>query len=302
MNLTGHDPSAAATAETPLRAELARAQRALAAIPPVLSHLVANQTNAVFSEEIIARTRGQVESLALFLVRSVGRAADQAQARALAGHLAEQPGLLGYCHALALEAQLAERLARNAGMDPVLSPLVQDCIAADDPDMASTAMRLLASQSRFIQAQRRMELAPDDLPADLLPDVLLAFCLVCGAGAEAVAENLRQTFDEARSRVALLARVALGAGLSAAMTLDRGGISLFLSAVTLATGQSREAVILATSDGQQSRLALLLAVAGLSGGQVEATLMRLHPDIAIPRALIGLPQEQALALLAGDAL
>lgn len=299
MNPTGPESSAASPAENPLRAELARAERVLAAIPPVLSHLVANRSHAVFSEEIVARTRGQVESLAFALVRGLGEGASPTLVRPLAGQLADQPALLAHCHALALESQLAERLARDAGMDPVLSPLLQDCIAAPVAETAATAMKLLAAQARFIHAQRRMELAVDELPADLLADVLAAFTATCGVAALPAADRLRHEFDEARGRVALLARVALAAepAIAAGLALDRAGLALFLTTMSLATGEDRAAVALATSDGQQARLALMLAIAGLATTDAEAILLRLHPDAAVPRGLLGLGREEAMALL-----
>jgi len=300
MNRDGPDPSAAPAAEHPLRAELARAERVLGAIPPVLAHLVANQAHAVFSEEIVARTRGQVESLARSLVRATGEDGAPDALRELTAALVEQPALVAHCHVLALEAQLAERLSREAGMDPVLSPLLQERIAAPDADVAATAMKLLAAQARFSQSQRRMEMPLGELPADLMPDVLLAFGVACGAGAQTAAHALRDGFDEAQGRAALLARVVLGLeqGFVPALNLDSAGVSLFLSAVALATGENRAAVALATADGQQARLALILAVAGLPVAAVEEVLLRLHPDAALPRALMALSRDEAIALWA----
>jgi hypothetical protein len=304
MSLSGPDPLVVTAAESLLRAELARAERLLAAIPPVLGHLVANQTHAVFSEEIVARTRGQVESLAGALVRAMDESAPSQALRDLAAKLVEQPALLAHCHVLALEAQLADRMAREAGLDPVLSPLLQDRIAASDSETAATAMKLLAAQARFAQLQRRMELPPGELPADILPDVLLAFAVDCGGAAEPAVHRLRDGFDEGQGRLALLSRVVLGLeqGFRKAFRLDHAGLALFLSAIALATGQDRSDVVLATSDGQQPRLALILTLAGLSAPEIEEILLRLHPDAPLPRLALGLSRDQAIALLTEGAL
>ncbi|MBC2666393.1 hypothetical protein H7F51_12760 [Novosphingobium flavum] len=303
MNLEGRDTPVVPAAELTVRADLARAGGVLAAIPPVLAHLVANQTHAVFSEEIVARTRGQVESLARALVRTADDLATAAEGRVLAGALVEQPALLAHCHVLAIEAQLAERLARDGGIDPVLSPLLQEQIADPDPEAAGTAMKLLAAQARFTQCQRRMELPVGELAADLLPDVLLAFSLVGGPTADHAAHCLRDQFDEGQSRTALLARVVLGLdeGFGPALDLDQAGLALFLTAVALATGHERAAVVLATSQGQQSRLALILRLAGLSSAAIETVLIRLHPSAPLPRAAMSLERDAAIALLAEGA-
>lgn len=303
MNLNGPDPSVATSADHLLRAELARADSVLAAIPPVLAHLVANQTHAVFSEEIVARTRGQIESLARTLARAIGESEAPRSGGDLVAALVEQPALLTYCHVLAIEAQLSERLSRDAGLDPVLSPLLQQRIAAPDSETAATAMKLLAAQARFMRCQRRMELPVGELPAELLPDVLLAFALGGGPAAEAAAHELRHAHDESQSRASLMARVVLclDEGFGGALRLDQAGPALFLTALALVTGKSRAAIVLATSEGQQVRFALILAMAGLSAAEIEEVLLRLHPDFILPRALMALSREDAIALLAQGA-
>lgn len=301
MIRVGPDIFPAAAGESPSLAELAQANRVLASIPPVLGHLVANEDIALFSEEIVARTRGMVESLAMQLARAAAEAAPHDPARRLAAALFTQTALVIHCHALAVEAQLTERMARETGMDPVLSPLLQDRIASPQADEAGTAMTLLAAQARFVQSQRRMELVASELPADLLPDVLTAFAATCGPAANAAAMRERDAFDEARSRNALLARVVLadGDGISRALDLENAGVALFATAVSLASGQDRAAAVLALTAGQQARLALILSVCGLGSRASEAILLRLHPDAGLPRHCFGLERDAAQALLTG---
>ena len=74
---------------------------------------------------------------------------------------------LSHTHTLTIEAQVAERLGQRSGIDPVLSPLLQELAASADTDIAGGAMRALASQARFMQQQRRMSLPLGELPEEL---------------------------------------------------------------------------------------------------------------------------------------
>ncbi len=300
MNRAGPDSIPARAGENPSLAELAQANRILASIPPVLGHLVANENVALFSEEVVARTRGMIESLAIQLARAAAESAPHDPARRLSAALMGQTALLGHCHALALEAQLTERLTREAGIDAVLSPLLQERIAAPQADEAGMAMNLLASQARFVQNQRRMELAPTELPAELFAPVLAAFAQVCGAASRDPAARMRNEFDESRSRNALLARVVLASadGIAQALDLESAGAALFATAVSLASGRDRADVIIATTAGQQARLSLILSICGLGARSSEAILLRLHPDAPLPRHCFGLDRDAAQALLA----
>jgi hypothetical protein len=55
----------------------------------------------------------------------------------------------------------------------VLSPLVQELVAAKEGDMAALAMTVLAAQARFMQHHRRMELPLGELPGDLFHKALV---------------------------------------------------------------------------------------------------------------------------------
>ena len=148
-----------AIVEAILREELARESRALGSVVPVLRHLLASDGHRLVSDAILARVRGMLSDLAAQLIAAAaGRdpalrlAADSdPQPRdALAEALAGDARLLAHCHALAAESQLAERLHQQSAIDPVLSPLLQELIASDEPVIAELAMATLAAQSRFI--------------------------------------------------------------------------------------------------------------------------------------------------------
>lgn len=303
----GAHNATAPAAETVLRAELVQSGVVRAAIAPVLRYLVASDDRSMFSEEVIARTRGQIESLAAQLLRAVWQAAERDAARpgeaeALFAGLVAQPAVLAHCHVLALESQMTERLAAQARLDPVLSLLLQERLAGADPDVAGLAMNVLAAQTRFMQAQRRMEVTPAELPADVLHQVLIALDAVCGAEATPAAMAIRGQYDESRSRHGLLARLVLGLGPDLAAALDPAvaGLALFLTALSLATMQERAQAVLALADGQQALLATMLAAAGMAPLQAEACLLLIHPDRAPLRHHIVIDRDSAEVLLAGE--
>lgn len=305
MIAEGATNSTANAAESMLRAELARGESALRSIDPVLRHLVCNDDQSIFSEEIIARTRGMIGALATHMLHEVWAAGRRHASRRedearLSAALLAQPVLLGHCHALALEGQLAERLAAQARLDPALSPLTEALLAAPDAEVAGLAMKVLTAQTRFMQGQRRMDITPDELPADLLHDALIALEDIGGAEVSPNAAAIRARYDEARSRMGLLTRLVLGLGRdhAQALALGEAGLGTFTSALSLAAMQDRAQVVLAMTDGQQARLATMLAAAGLPAAQIEATLALVHPDIAPARHYLGLDRGHAAALLA----
>lgn len=294
-------PTIDVAAEGVLRAELARGRDALSGVGPVLAHLVDESHLAWFNDAVIARTRGMVESLARNLVRRAGEDAEPCLA-GLVGDLAAQPALLAHCHALALESRMAERLARD-GLDPVVSPLLQQLIGDLDPQVGTLAMNVLAAQARFVQTQSRMDIAIEELPEELVPDVLLSFTQACGPTGTAVAAGVRAACEAARPRTVLMSTLLLTArnGLAQALDPQVAGVSLFFSALSLSTGLSRASVVLAAADGQEVRLALMLAACGVERGRRDTVLAFLLPDIA-PRAIRGLDvsPERARALLAEE--
>ena len=127
MNSDGSSIPVAASGVDPLWDELARDRRDRAAVGPVLRHLVTGDSNELFGEEPVVRTRAMIESLALELLRLDSDSPAPHRIDALIAALTDSAPLLGHVHALALEGQILGRLAEQ-GVDPLLPPLVQDRI------------------------------------------------------------------------------------------------------------------------------------------------------------------------------
>jgi hypothetical protein len=295
------DPAADDTAEALLAGALTREALALAAVVPVLRHLLGCETPALLSDAILARVRGMIADLAAQLLGvAAGRdpalrlpaAADDLDS--LTERLMADEALLAHCHALAAEGLIAERLQQRSAIDPVLSPLLQELIAAEDPAVASLAMSTLAAQSRFVQSQRRMELPLGELPAELFHRLVASLPDGAGRG------RLQAGYDEAVSRIGLLARLvaAMRRGALAALALDHAGIALFASALADAARQPRAGVVLACHEGQGMRLGLLLRAAGQGAAAIERQLGLVGPAAHLPPALAALTPARAAALLA----
>lgn len=306
--------SSDARVEAVLRDELARGDGMIGTIGPVLGHLLANHDHSLFSDEIVSRVRGMASDLARQLLLADargGRAVDPpAQAQpareALTRTILTDARLVSHCHALALEWQLATQLERRSAIDPVLSPLLQALIASDDGATAATAMAALASQARFVQAQRRMELPLGELPADLFHQVLETWARSrddAAAGHTApAAESLRSAYVESGSRLGLLSRLVtgMGAGARAALSVEHAGAALFLTALSSAARCERELAVVATNDRQLARLALSLRAAGLKPREVEEQIQHIHPDSSLPEGFELLRSDRAAALLGGS--
>jgi hypothetical protein len=290
--------------EALLRDGLAREARALAAVVPVLRHLLGSEAQGLVSDAILARVRGMVQHCAAQLLAARAgvdpvaafAAAEPAALDALAETLFADPALLAHCHALAAEGLIAERLHHRHAIDPVLSPLLQELIAAQDPAVAALAMSTLAAQSRFMQSQRRMELPLGELPAELF------HALAAKAGGDATA-RLAAQYDEATARLGLLARLVavMRRGAIAALALDHAGLALFASALAAETRTPRAEAVVACHEGQALRLALLLRAAGLSLAAIERQLPLTGTSPAtgpLPPILGTLAPARAAALLA----
>lgn len=294
--------------EAILRGELARETRALAAVVPVLRHLLSSDAQTLVSDAILARVRGMILDLAAQLLaaqegrdpatRSAG--GDRAQQDRMAEALMADEALLGFCHALAAEHLIAERLQQRHAIDPVLSPLLQELIASEDPAIATLAMSTLAAQSRFMQGQRRMELPLGELPAELFHR--LARGAQSSANGNGGLERLQASYDEAAGRIGLLARLiaAMRRSAVAALALDHAGLALFTAALANAVRCGRSEAVLACHEGQGIRLALLLRAGGLTPAAVERQLLLVEPAGRLPRALGALSADRAAAMLAGS--
>lgn len=303
------DLAAGAAVEAILRDGLVRETRALAAVVPVLRHLLGTDAQGLLSDAIIARVRGMIGDLAaqLLAIRAgrdpgarAGGAGDPAALDVLVARLMADEGLLAFCHAAAAEGLIAQRLQQRHAIDPVLSPLLQELIASEDPAIAAVAMATLAAESRFVQSQRRMELPLRELPAELFHCVI---AIACSDGQETAAfAQVMDGYDEAASRIGLLARLvaAMRHGAVAGLTLEHAGLALFSSALARATRQPRNLGVLACHEGQGVGLSLRLRAAGLSPAAIERQLALTDPAARLPRAFAEVSAEHALLLLADD--
>lgn len=302
-----------ATAESILRDELASSDAMLETVGPILRHLLANEDASMFSDETLARVRGILTSLADELLGEVAKASGDDEFRAegagvaddLVAALVENRALLTHVHALALEWQLGERLQARLSLDPVLSPLLQALIAAQNDETAGNAMRFLAAQARHCQAMRRMSLPLCELPGDLLHGALIALRTLAGgnAGEDAHAAGaeraIRARYDEGASRLGLVSRLVtgMGGGATEALSVSHAGVAIFLSALALASGQDRDLVVFSTNEAQLARLAVALRASGLRTAAIEEQFMALHPDVTLPEGFDRLGPDRAAAML-----
>lgn len=297
-----------------LRDELSHGDALIGTISPILRHLLANDEHSVFGDDIIARVRGMMSDVARQLLDQLAIGAGAGEERdhmpahitGLVDGLVGHAGFLNHVHALALEWQLTERLQARLALDPVLSPLLQALIASPDANVASSAMALLASQARFVQAQRRMQLPLGELPGDLVHAAVLAMRGHAGndeTAATAAEQAIRASYDEGRSRLGLVSRLitGMGGGATAALSVSHAGTAMFISALALGSGQDRDMAVLATNEGQLARLALALRAAGLRQQAIEEQLVSLHPEVALPPGFELLGSDHAAALLTRSA-
>jgi hypothetical protein len=284
-----------------VRAQLARSDASAATIQPILRHLLGRGRSSMLSDEVVARIRGMhgylvQQLLPLSLAGDVRTIAEDRLTHALN----ESPQILAHLHAAAMEWQLAEQLDHNYAVDPVVSPLLQALIASPSPQSQELAMKLLAAQARWCQGQRRMQLSAQELPGELFHEVLLAVRSVVGDAAQTGEDRLRAGYDEGATRLGLAARLvtSMGSAGSVALDLRHGGSMLFVTALSLGSGQAREQAIFSTDEGQGLRLALGLRAAGLAAGMVEQHLLLLHGEAYLPSGFDRLNAERAAALLA----
>lgn len=299
--------SPAEPADHPLRAALALGERAHAHSGPALQHLLAAPDLSLIDEAVVAQVRGMLADLASQLVEAcAGPGAGVADTghEAILTRLLREPELRAHCQALALEWRLARQLEQELALDPVLSPLLQAWIAQGDAATGALAMATLAAQARFAQAQRRMELPLAELPAEL-------FHAALGAAHEVLAQpagdsfargeaRLREGYEEAASRLALLARLAREAGPQDRKTLaiEEAGVALWLSSLAGASGESRDRTACAALEPHLGRLLLTLRAAGLTPSEAERQALRVQPDAAIPRGLEDIGTREAALWLA----
>ncbi len=274
-----------------LREALSRGDRQIARVGPILEHLLSENDQSLFTDEIVARVRGMLRSLGQQLLRAQAEATGQrGQDSFASAHVDElverffgHRELVAHCHAITLEWQLAERLHDRHALDPVLSPMFRQLVGDENSDIASASMAALAAQTRFAQSQRRMELQAGELPAELFHQVLLlwrAFNTDASDDAITRAElRLRSGYDEGAGRRALLARVVAGLGPQAhgALSVDHAGAALFLTALAARSGQTREQATWSVSGQHVARLLLGLRAAGLKPAEAQAQALKIDP-------------------------
>lgn len=306
--------ASASTVETVLRDELARADRALSGVAPVLGHMLASSGHALVSDAIVARVRGMLGDLASQLLDRQQRAGvpeheyDEAApgidpVDKLADALAEDALVLRHLHAIAMEGHVTQRLESRSAIDPVLTPLWQELIASDNGSIGESAMQALAAQSRFGQAQRRMQYPLSELPPDMLERVLRIWVRMTAAEQEPsvmiALHSLKSEYDEAATRIGQLNQMIskMQGTAIAALELEHSGLALFASALSHLTGQSRDRAILACHSRQAARLALSLRAAGQDEAAIERQFMILEPAAMVPPSIADLSVEAARTLL-----
>lgn len=293
--------------------ELARADRALRGVAPVISHMLVASGEALVNDAILARLRGMLAHLASSLLgaglsNAQRGALDDRAIDALCEELALDQALLEHLYAMAVEGLLAERLESRLALDPVLSPLLQELIASDQPATAELAMRALAAQSRFMQSQARMELALGELPPEIFAGVLMQFERFSPEPAapdqRRAIDHIRKTYDEGASRLGLLARLVSGMrrGARAGLVLEHAGVALFTSCLAEMSGQSRDLAVLSCHERQNARLALALRAAGSEGEAIESQLQVFGPVSSHADTIAAMPPERARAILAQSGL
>lgn len=254
-----------------LRTNLARGDALAGTVLPILRHVLGHDAAALFGDEVLARVRAMLSHLAGDLLLAAGR--DEAHAERLFEALLATPTLLAHVHAQSLEWALTESLERRCGLDPVISPVMQAAIAEASHPSYPLASRLLVAQTSWCQAHRRMRIALRELPGEVLHAALLAF-LAAFPGDPQVEQadaSIRADYDEATTRLGLAARLVLQRGDDPqnALELEQTGVALFLTALSLHSGQERDAVTLATHEMQATRLALTLIAGGLAPRSAE---------------------------------
>lgn len=291
-----------------LKDELARGDRALLSVAPVISHMLDASGPALVSDAIVARLRGMLGDLARQLLNAGHEstrqeAIEQDDIDHLAGALAGNSAVIGHLYALAMEGHLTDRLEQRASLDPVLGPLLQELIASDKPATAELAMSTLAAQSRFVQSQRRMELPLAELPCELFATVLQQFEVAALAmdpsSVSRALAVLKRKYDEGAGRIGLLARLvsSMRGGAVAALQLEHAGMALFASGLATLTRQSRDLAVFACHEGQAARLAISLRAAGLDAEAIEVQFLTLGSGGAIPADIETMAPARAQALL-----
>lgn len=299
------------TTEEILSDALTRGDAALASNGAILRHLLHNDDQSMFTDEIVARVRGMIQHIARQLLRAQidadqngdSFALSEAALERLTGILTSNGALLGHVHALALEYRLCDRLQFRLRLDPVMPPMTSE-LRARGGEGAAGIMHLISAQARFCQDQCDMELPLVELPERLFHSVLIAQQMQAAEPDQnvlAIAHaRLRGVYESHTNRHALLLQaVAIArAAEQDLFNVAHAGVSVFLSGLAQATRQVREHVVLAAFDRRMTRLALSLRAAGVPQEKVAVQFACFHPDAAVPREYDMVDAHQAALILA----
>lgn len=301
-------PANTQAAEAALRRDLVRGDAAAASALPMLRYLVAADQSAALSEEILARVRGILSDIAGQLLDALIGSADRRahasdEIAVLTRAFLDDAALLAHVHAVALEWQLTERLQERLALDPVASPFVRDRIASGD----ASARGFLSAQARWSQGQRRMALSVAELPEVVLEAVLAILRALVGAEpvlserASAVEREVRSSHAAVSNRLIWAERMVADLDPAVALSISQCGVTLFLSALALASGQVRDATVMATLPDQQARLALTLIAAGAPADVTEEQIRLIHGGTKLPVGLAGIEEWRAASILTNGA-
>lgn len=287
--------------EQTLRVELARCQAATAAAAPVLRHLLANEDPVVFSDAVVASVRGMIANIADELLEAFQSNSEinhgAKQREQLVEALADNAPVLAHVHAVGLEVRLTERLQLRAGVDEVVSPLLEELSASHDPELVELAGALIAAQTRFMRQCRQMALPLAELPAAVFDAGVEALHLSDAPDFYA-AERISRDSHAGRRRVDLLADlVDLIPHPKGLLSIEEVGLATFVSALAKASMLDRDEAVLLLTENQGTRLLLALRAAGVNPRMVEQQFQAIHPDTPVPDGFAALSPQGAAALL-----
>lgn len=291
-----------------LRADLAGDDRALSGVVPVLSHILTNRGEPMVSDDIIARMRGLIASAAEQLLASEEQQASAEELDTLNIALASNGSIVTHYYALAYEGAVSEDLAKRVGLDPVISPLIRELMGSKDKSVAEIATKLMASQARFIEGQKRLQSSIFELPPEIFEEMLAT----CKAWAKQQIRpmqvrstaGIKSSYDEASTRLGLLAHLIamLGASGQLVCEIETAGFAIFCSAVSGQTRQPRELIVLSCQSHQSLRLALALKACGISTESIIRQFECVGNDVAFPDGFDTWDEQSATALLMASPL
>lgn len=282
-----------------IRDAIARADRAVAAMPPVLASRISAVEDSTLGEEIVSRIRSMLAGLAAdLLARASGTAEpgewSDADVEALGRALLGDADLILHLQAQALEWQLAARLEDRVAIDPVVSPLLRNALESGDESLRAAALAFLEAQADWGRAQRQMELLRSELPDAAIEGLAFA----PATDARAVAPEV--STGPSRERCAAQLIEALGADADGVLDVVRSGASLFLSALAARSGQARPDLVLATRKGQGLRIALGLRAAGVPLPLLANRMYLIDEGFDLPEGFAQLTPNGAAAILSDE--